>query len=104
MWILMTGDLCNDVAALLPVLILAKITDRFRRHNMGHVLGSIRWHRVFIGAALLGEVRALAGAAWISSGHASGTWSNWFTVPLALNVVLCIGIFAREIMASDTSD
>jgi hypothetical protein len=88
-------DFHNDVTALIPILVLTKVADRHRRQALpdGRDHRAV-WHQLFIGAALVGEVFALAAAA--NPGH------GWIDAIVVLVVVVCIPVFAVELLRSDS--
>lgn len=98
----MTADLYNNVAAVLPVLMLAKITDRYRRRSFRPPAnGSFRSHQAFISFALAGEGFALVGAGLVSFQRATATWSLICTTGVSLMVVLCGIMFGVEILRAE---
>lgn len=59
----MKPDLFNDAAAVLPVLILAKVADRQRRQRWPGNAQGIGAHRAFVLIGFAGLIVALTGAA-----------------------------------------
>jgi hypothetical protein len=90
----LSPDFHNDVTALIPIMVLTKVTDRHRRQSSANVRDhSPGLHRIFIAIAVLGEAFALAGAA--------NPGDRWTDVIVVVTLAACAIVFTAELVRAD---